>query len=82
MGWPASVKAAVILVMRPASVFMAPAVVSLDIVEEGNDQMLPSGIAPKPLALRPSSVRTSQLTLKTVARVPTLPPNFRGVRST
>ena len=80
MGWPNSGYPAVIRARSPASARIAARVVSYDIVFDGNDQMLPSGIDPNPLATRPSPVRTEQFTFNTVARSTTWPPNLMGVR--
>jgi hypothetical protein len=47
---------------------------------EGNDQTLPSGMAPSPQAERPSTPSTRARTASTVAWVVGTPPNLRGVR--
>ena len=62
--------------MRPASVFMAPSVVSYDITLDGNDQTLPSDIEPKPRATFPATVRTVQRTFSSVTRSTERPPNM------
>ena len=46
----------------------------------GTAQTLPSGIEPKPLAVWPPAVRTTQSTFSSVTRSSTVPPNLIGVR--
>ena len=59
---------------------MAPSVWSGGTTADGNDQVLLSGIEPKPRALAPIRVVTLQLTLSKVISVTTRPPNFIGAR--
>jgi hypothetical protein len=66
--------------IRSARPFMAPRVVSYDIVLEGKAHMLPRVIDPKPHALFPARVSTRQRTSRMVTRSTTRPPNLYGAR--
>src|SRR5208282_3516366 len=66
--------------MRSTRVFMALRVTSNDNLREGNDQVLPSGMEPKPLAVFPPAELTTQFTFSRVTWSATSPPNLMGTR--
>jgi hypothetical protein len=66
IGCPNSLYPFVIFATRSDSDFIACRVFSYGMVFEGNDQTLPSGIDPKPLATLPAELRTVAFTLSNV----------------